>query len=85
MSKPQHQYASLRTKNVQKNTKYAVKILNFLKQPLTSDLQVKGHFLCVVSICDMNGVEALLLRPHPHQGENRDIPERCNMDKRCET
>ncbi len=58
-----------------KTTLYTLTILSFLKQPLTLDLQVKGHFLCVISICDKDGVEALLLRPHPHQGENSDIPE----------
>lgn len=39
------------------------------------DHQVKCHFLCVISICNKDGVEALLFRPYPHQSENSYIPE----------
>lgn len=58
-----------------KNAVYTVIILSFLKQPLTLDFQVKRHLLCVISIGDKDSVEAFLLRPHPHQGENSNIPE----------
>lgn len=46
-----------------------------LKKRLTLDLQVKGHFLCVISIGNKDSVEALLVCPHPHQGEDTDITE----------
>ena len=59
----------------QKNSLYTVIILNFLEEPLTLHLQVKGHFLCVISVGDMDGIEAFLLCPHSHQSEDADIPE----------
>lgn len=33
---------------------------------LTLNFKVKGHFLCVISICDKDSVEAFLIRPHPY-------------------
>lgn len=37
--------------------------------------QGKGHLLHIIFICDEGRVETLLLSPHPHQGQNGDIPE----------
>lgn len=54
-----------------------------LEEPLTLHLQVKGHFLCVIPIGYKDGVEAFLFCPHPHQGENADVPEGGSFDVFC--
>lgn len=41
----------------------------------TLDFQVKVNLLSVISIGNDDCVEALLLRPHPHQGESGHVPE----------